>query len=88
MLGSGREKENAMALEAALLRILVCPIDKLALLYFADEGLLYNPRLRRLYRIENGIPLMLALQADPVADMEHARLIKRMQDGEAVQTLV
>ncbi len=76
-----------MALEAALLRILACPIDKLALTYFADEDLLYNPRLRRVYRIENDIPLMLAQQAGPVADEEHARLITRAQGGEAVQTL-
>jgi uncharacterized protein len=76
-----------MALEPALLRILACPIDKLALLYFSDEELLYNPRLRRVYRIENGVPLLLARQADPVADEEHARLMKRTQGGEAVRTL-
>ena len=49
-----------MALEDALLDILVCPIDKRGLLYFADDAVLYNPRLRWLYRIEDGIPLMLA----------------------------
>jgi len=76
-----------MALEAALLRILACPIDKLALLYFADERLLYNPRLRRMYRIEDGVPVMLPRQADSVSDQEHARLIKRGRGGEAVQTL-
>ena len=48
-----------MTLEDALLDILVCPIDKRGLLYFADEAVLYNPRLRWLYRIEDGIPLML-----------------------------
>lgn len=74
-------------LEGALLRILACPIDKLAMLYFADEELLYNPRLRRVYQIENGVPLLLAQQADPVADEEHARLMKRAQSGEAVPTL-
>jgi uncharacterized protein YbaR (Trm112 family) len=76
-----------MALEAALLRILACPIDKLALLYFADEQMLYNPRLRRVYGIENDIPQMLAQQAGPVADDEHARLMTRTQGGEAVRTL-
>ena len=39
-----------MTLEDALLDILVCPIDKHGLLYFADDAVLYNPRLRRLYR--------------------------------------
>ena len=55
-----------MPLESALLDVLVCPIDKRGLLYFADDALLYNPRLRRLYRIENDIPLMLPKQAVPV----------------------
>ena len=65
-----------MALEDALLDILVCPIDKRALLYFASDAVLYNPRLRRLYRIEDGIPLMLASQAVPVAEEEHRRLMQ------------
>ena len=58
----------------ALLDILVCPIDKRGLLYFAGDAVLYNPRLRRLYRIENGIPLMLPSQAVPVPEEEHRRL--------------
>ena len=65
-----------MALEDALLDILVCPIDKRGLLYFAGEAVLYNPRLRRLYRIEDGIPLMLASQAVPVPEQEHRRLMQ------------
>ena len=75
-----------MALDEALLEILVCPIDKGGLLYFADEALLYNPRLRRSYRIENDIPVMLAPRAAPVADEEHARLIERARIGDAVGT--
>jgi uncharacterized protein len=76
-----------MALEDALLKILVCPIDKRGLLYFPDEGTLYNPRLRRMFRIENDVPMMLAEQAQPVAEEEHKRLIKRAMCGEAVGTL-
>ena len=75
-----------MALDEALLEILVCPIDKRGLLYFADEGLLYNPRLRRSYRIENDIPVMLAQEAAPVADDEHFRLIERARTGGAIGT--
>ena len=71
-----------MALEDALLDILVCPIDKRGLLYFAGDALLYNPRLRRLYRIEGGIPLMLANQAVPVPQEEHQRLMKCARRGE------
>jgi uncharacterized protein YbaR (Trm112 family) len=63
--------------------ILVCPVDKGSLLYFADEDLLYNPRLRRAYRIERGIPVMLAERAEPVKEGEHERLIARADDGAA-----
>lgn len=75
-----------MALDEALLEILVCPIDKGALLYFPDEELLYNPRLRRVYRIENDIPVLLAQRATPVGDDEHARLLGRARIGGAVGT--
>ncbi len=74
-----------MVLEQALLDILVCPIDKRGLLYFADDGFLYNPRLRRLYRIENDIPLMLPKLAEPVPDEEHDRLMKCARRGELTQ---
>ena len=71
-----------MALEDALLDVLVCPIDKRGLLYFADDAMLYNPRLRRLYRIENDIPLMLPKLAVPVPDDEHKRLMTCARRGE------
>jgi len=71
-----------MALETELLDILVCPIDKLGLFYFAEDAMLYNPRLRRLYRIEDDVPLMLAGQAVAVPDEEHKRLMKCVQRGE------
>ena len=71
-----------MALEHTLLDILVCPIDKRGLYYFADEAVLYNPRLRWLYRIEDGIPLMLASQAVAVPEQEHQRLMTRARRGE------
>jgi uncharacterized protein len=74
-----------MALEQPLLDVLVCPIDKRGLLYFADDALLYNPRLRRLYRIENDVPLMRPGQAVPVPEEEHSRLMKCARRGEVTQ---
>jgi len=71
-----------MALEGTLLDILVCPIDKRGLLYFGEDAVLYNPRLRWLYRIENGIPLMLANEAVPVPEQEHERLMRSARRGE------
>ena len=53
-----------MALDPQLLDILACPQDKGPLLYFADEDALYNPRLRRRYRVREGIPIMLIDEAE------------------------
>jgi uncharacterized protein len=78
--------ELIMSLEAPLLDILACPIDKRGLLYFADEAVLYNPRLRRLYRIVGSSPVMLADRAEPAAQDEHVRLLKRARHGEAIGT--
>jgi uncharacterized protein YbaR (Trm112 family) len=63
-----------MALDPLLLEILACPEDKGPLLYFEDEDTLYNPRLRRRYRILDGIPVMLVDEAETVSEEEHARL--------------
>lgn len=75
-----------MALEQALLKILVCPVDKRGLLYFPDDRLLYNPRLRRRYRVTDGVPVLLAHQAETVSDVEHSRLMHRASLGAAVPT--
>jgi uncharacterized protein len=63
----------------SLLSILVCPADRgpLVLVDDADGQLLYNPRLRRAYRIEDGIPVLLIDEARDVDDDEHARLMAR-----------
>ena len=69
-----------MTLDARLLEILACPTDKQGLLYFADEDLLYNPRLKKAYRVHEGIPVMLPDEAIDVADDdEHARLTAKAE---------
>src|SRR5215469_10319114 len=80
------EMETTMPLERPLLDILACPIDKQGLLYFDDEAFLYNPRLRRIYRIADDCPVMLVSRAEPAADEEHQRLVKRARHGDAVGT--
>lgn len=62
-----------MALDSRLLSILVCPDDRGPLLYV--DGALYNPRLRRRYRIDDGIPVLLIDEAITVDDTEHQRLL-------------
>jgi len=66
-----------MALDSLLLEILACPADKGPLLYFEDEAALYNPRLRRRYRVEDDIPVMLVDEAEDVGDAEHERLLAK-----------
>jgi uncharacterized protein YbaR (Trm112 family) len=75
-----------MPIERPLLDILACPIDKQGLLLFEDEAILYNPRLRRIYRITDGYPVMLADRAEPASEDEHQRLLKRAGHGEAIGT--
>jgi uncharacterized protein len=60
-------------LDEKLLSILVCPADRGPLLYV--DNVLYNPRLRRAYRIDDGIPVLLVDEAVDVSDEEHGRLI-------------
>ena len=70
-----------MPLDAFLRERLVCPQDHGELLYIAstsgsDEAL-YNPRLRQVYRIDDGIPVLLIPEARSVDDAEHDALIAR-----------
>ncbi len=66
-----------MALDEKLLDILVCPQDRGPLLLVDDEYL-YNPRLRRAYRIDDGIPVLLIDEAIAITDdAEHQRMLDR-----------
>jgi uncharacterized protein YbaR (Trm112 family) len=74
-----------MTLDDSLLGILVCPADRGPLLLVSQEDgaqLLYNPRLRRAYRIEDGIPVLLIDEARDVDDDEHARLMARARPAD------
>jgi uncharacterized protein YbaR (Trm112 family) len=64
-------------LDQKLLDILVCPQDRGPLLLI-DDAFLYNPRLRRAYRVEDGIPVLLIDEAvDVTGDAEHQRMLDR-----------
>jgi uncharacterized protein YbaR (Trm112 family) len=65
------------ALDDKLLSILVCPADRGPLLYV--DNVLYNPRLRRAYRIDDGIPVLLIDEATDASEDEHERLIALAQ---------
>ena len=60
-----------------LLEILACPKDKGNLIYFADEEMLYNPRLQMRFEVRQGIPVMLIDEAIVVTQVEHERLVAK-----------
>jgi uncharacterized protein len=70
---------GANVIDQELLSILVCPADRgpLVLVDDTNDQLLYNPRLRRAYRIEDNIPVLLVDEAIEVSDEEHDRLMTR-----------
>ena len=67
-------------IDARLLEILACPEDKGPLLLVGPETL-YNPRLRRAYRIDDGIPVLLVDESRQVDDAEHADFVARAGGG-------
>jgi uncharacterized protein len=69
-----------MTLDAQLLEILACPEDKGPLLYFEDDEVLYNPRLKRRYTIRDDIPIMLIDEAETVDDETHEKLMTKAKD--------
>ena len=70
-----------MSLDPLLLDILACPIDKGPLLWFEDEDVLYNPRLRKSYAVKDGVPVLLVDEAADVGDAEHERLSAKAERG-------
>lgn len=73
-----------MPVDAKLLEILACPKDKGPLLYFADEEVLYNPRLKLKYRVTDGIPVMLVDEAEQ-ADRAEAERLAAKASSEGIQ---
>jgi len=76
-----------VALDPKLLAILACPEDKGSLLYFEDDQILYNPRLKRRYEIRDNIPVMLIDEATTVDDGEHDRLVAKAEAEGTPSTL-
>ena len=67
-------------IDARLLEILACPEDKGPLLLIGDDTL-YNQRLRRAYRIDDGIPVLLVDESREVDEAEHEDLLARANTG-------
>ena len=66
-------------IDQRLRSLLVCPEDRGPLLLVGDD-FLYNPRLRRAYRIDDGVPVLLISEAVTItADAEHQALLERAE---------
>jgi uncharacterized protein YbaR (Trm112 family) len=65
--------------DESLLEFLACPEDKGPLWYFAQDDVLYNPRLKRKYLIRDGIPVLLIDEAETVDQADHDKLMKRAE---------
>jgi len=68
-----------MSLDPLLLDVLACHVDKGPLLWFADEEILYNPRLRKSYPVTDGVPVLLLEEGADVGDAEHDRLTAKAE---------
>jgi len=66
-------------IDQRLRSLLVCPEDRGPLLLVGDD-FLYNPRLRRAYRIDDGVPVLLISEAVTITDdAEHRALLERAE---------
>jgi uncharacterized protein len=68
-----------MSLDPLLLDVLACPVDKGPLLWFADEDVLYNPRLHKSYAVVDGVPVLMVDEAVDVGESEHERLMAKAE---------
>lgn len=73
-------------LDPVLVEVLACPIDKAPLWWIEDEAVLYNPRLRKIYRVHDGIPDLLVDEAEDAGDADHERFAARAASGGVVET--
>jgi len=73
-------------LDQLLIDVLACPVDKGPLLWFEDENLLYNPRLRKGYEVRDDIPVLLVDEARDVDASEHDRLVAKAAAGGIPET--
>jgi uncharacterized protein YbaR (Trm112 family) len=75
-----------MPLDPLLIEVLACPVDKGPLLWFEDEDVLYNPRLKKSYAVRNGIPILLVDESTDVGEAEHERLTAKAAAGGVPET--
>ncbi len=79
MAAASTSRSVSLVLDQRLRKILVCPEDRGPLLLIGEETL-YNPRLRRAYRIESGVPVLLISEAVTISDdAQHQAMLERAE---------
>jgi uncharacterized protein len=73
-------------LDQLLIDVLACPVDKGPLLWFEDEQLLYNPRLKKGYEVRDDIPVLLVEESKDIGDDEHQRLMTKAERQRVPET--
>ena len=79
-------REARVGLDPVLAEVLACPQDKGPLYLVPEDDLLYNPRTRRTYAIDGGIPVLLIDEATDVDPAAAAALDARIASGELTPT--
>jgi len=75
-----------VSLDPLLIEVLACPVDKGPLLWFEDEEILYNPRLKKSYVVREGVPVLLVDEATDVGEAEHDRLMAKAEAHSVPET--
>ncbi len=75
-----------MAIKDSLVKILACPEDQGPLLYSQQDALFYNPRLKKQYKIVDGIPVMLPEEAVTLTQEAHDKLMSRIETQEGTSS--
>jgi len=83
---SRRAREARVGLDPVLADVLACPQDKGPLYFVPDDELLYNPRLRKTYAVDGGIPVLLIDEATDADPASAAALDARIASGELTPT--
>lgn len=79
LVAASTSRSADTVIDQRLRSLLVCPEDRGPLLLVGDE-FLYNPRLRRAYRIDAGVPVLLISEAVTITDdAEHQALLERAE---------
>ena len=65
-----------MAIDQTLLDILACPVSKEPVVLSDDGNFLVCRTSKLVYRIDDGIPIMLADEAIPLDEWERSRAVR------------